>query len=439
MIDTTCLVEPDAKSTDAAIAQAQWDWLAKDLAAARSARHIFIFMHHPLWQDGGYWQKLRPMLDPARTTLFAGHTHRLEYREVDGVACNTLSVTAAKTKGDISLGEFQMYAFVTVDAGRPAVTYLPVGSALPLDAPDAAAQAIAQDALNEATLSGVPTSGGRTTLRLVNKTMYPMTCELNWIAQSADIAKIPTPKESLTLPAGSTTIRTYDFQAISVGQTSPKLEISYTYMLNKKPRSASRQIPLAVLAEYPVTPDGKPALGPNPQIDTPRPATTTAAPAAPSLHATYDANNLYIDVSAVDGKILTQGSDPWQRDGIEIFWDARAADQQDDQFAGTCRQLLIPVPEEGKPAVVYTNPKDKALASAVTAECIRGKSGYRIITTIPLASIGEDFRPAPGNSLRMDVYQDNKDKPDADPDTVSVSGSTESSRTTAHYIFVKFK
>jgi hypothetical protein len=439
VIDTTCLVEPEAITADAAIARAQWDWLAKDLAAAKSARHTFIFMHYPLWLEDGIWPKLRAMVDPAKTTLFAGHTHRLEYREVDGVACNTLAVTAAQTKGDRSLGEFQMYAFVTVDAGKPTVTYLPVGSALPLNAPDVAAQAIAQGAVDEATLSSIPVSGGKATLRLANHTKYAMKCELNWLAPASDLAKIPTPKESLTLPVGGTEIRTYDFPAIAAGQAVPKLEIKYSYTLNKILRSAGRQIPLAVLAEYSAKPSGKPALGLTPQIDAPHTDVKAKAHAMPTFNVTYDAKNLYVDISAVDGKILTQGSAPWQKDGVEIFWDPRPADQQDGQFAGPCRQLLIPVPEEGKPAIVFTNPKDDALASAATAECIRGQAGYRIIATIPLTSIGKDFMPTPGQSLRMDVFQDNKDTPEADPDTFSVSGNTESSRKTAHYVFVKFE
>ena len=186
VIDTTCMIEPKARTPEAPLAGAQWAWLAKDLAAAKGARHTFLLMHHPLWRYSSVWEKLRPMLDPARVTLFAGHTHNLDYSEIDGVPCHTLSVTAAKTSGERARGSFQMYAFVTVDAGRPAVTYMPVGSALPLNAVDLAAEAIAQSAMEDAAMSTLGVSGGRTTLRLSNTSKYPMSCDLRWSGSAAD-------------------------------------------------------------------------------------------------------------------------------------------------------------------------------------------------------------------------------------------------------------
>ena len=438
VIDTTCMIEPKARTPEAPLAGAQWAWLAKDLAAAKGARHTFLLMHHPLWRYSSVWEKLRPMLDPARVTLFAGHTHNLDYSEIDGVPCHTLSVTAAKTSGERARGSFQMYAFVTVDAGRPAVTYMPVGSALPLNAVDLAAEAIAQSAMEDAAMSTLGVSGGRTTLRLSNTSKYPMSCDLRWSGSAADLKAMTQPAETISLSPSGTAERTFEFPAFAGTDSLPKLQLTYSYTINKRLRSATREVPLPVVQEYFATPEGKPELTKTTAMDIlPRPSGTIPAP--PNWRVTYDKQNLYVDVTAVDEKIVTEGKEPWQRDGIEIFWDPRPADQQDGPFAGDCRQVLLAVPDDGEPVKVQTNPKDGGLVEAVKAECLRGKAGYRIIATIPLASIAKDFTPGPGKSLRMDLYQDDKNAPDGQLTVTSVSGKPESSRKTAHYVIVRFK
>lgn len=432
VIDTTPLAEPKAVVREEALAADQWAWLAKDLAAARTARHTFVFMHHPLWRYAGAWAKLRAMVDPARTTLFAGHTHKLDYREVDGVPCHTLAVTAAKAGGDRALGDFQMYAHVTVDAGSPAIAYMPLGSAMPLNVVDLAAEAVGKSVLDAATLSTVSVRGGNTMLLLTNSSKCEMACGLRWAGPADDLKQLPAPTETLTLVPGGMAARTYDFKSLSGGESLPALGLTYSYTLNKKPRKASRDLPLPVAMEIPVAKEGKPAMGKAPQMDG-----VKTPPIAWRL--TYDEQNLYVDVSAADEKILTDAKEPWQRDGIEIFWNPRPADQRDGPFQGDCRQLLIPVPGDGQPAVVYTNPKDGALSKAVTAECLRGKAGYRILATVPLSAIAKDFKPAPGQSLRMDVYVDNIDDAKSPSKVIALSGKAESSRQTRHYIFATFK
>lgn len=124
VIDTTCMVE---NKNEADLVAAQWEWLAKNLAAARGSEHVFVFMHYPLWRRDAEWKKLRAMVDPAKTTMFAGHTHELKYSEVDGIACHTLAVTAVKINKPCPAATYQMFAYVTVDAGKPTVAYIPVG------------------------------------------------------------------------------------------------------------------------------------------------------------------------------------------------------------------------------------------------------------------------------------------------------------------------
>ena len=133
VMDSTALVI----GQDKALAEAQWAWLSADLGAAnRTARHIFIFEHHPLDVKAA-WSKILPMLDPAKTTIFAGHEHQLSYRKFDGVAIYVLGPTGARLDTvDRAQGLVQMFAEVSVDQGRPTIAMIPIREIMPHDAVD---------------------------------------------------------------------------------------------------------------------------------------------------------------------------------------------------------------------------------------------------------------------------------------------------------------
>lgn len=117
----------------------QLDWLKADLQAHRSAPHIFVFLHKPLWdyeEGASNWnQEVHPLLAKHRVrAVFAGHWHIYRaYEPRDGVAYFITGGGGAEIEGnDPAAGEFHHhmsvsvrdsevnYAVVTAGAVRPA-------------------------------------------------------------------------------------------------------------------------------------------------------------------------------------------------------------------------------------------------------------------------------------------------------------------------------
>lgn len=437
VLDTTCMVET---KTEGELVAAQWDWLAKDLATTARSKHVFVFMHFPLWSRPVEWGKLRAMIDTAKTTMFAGHTHVLNHCVVDGVDCHTLCVTAVKLdSSSLAEGTFQMYAHVTVDGGEPTVAYVPVGQVLAPTVLDDAAEALLKAQIDQAVLTTVSAKGGPTTLYMVNTSKYEVTCAVQWLPATGDLKRILPPAESLKLAAGAQASRSFDFPAGS-GGTLPRAKLEYKCTLMGKLQTATREVPIPVVQEIKALRIENAAVdGKLDEWKDLAPVRPDGGPASPRYRIAYDDQNLYLAADVSDPAIIIDGKQPWERDGIEIFWDPRQGEKQSGPFAGDCRQLLIPVPPEGQSATVFTNPDDKALAGAVKAACLRTKSGYSTEVAIPFSAIAKDFKPAPGRSLRMDLYVDDVSKPKGDVTVLPLSGKPESSRQTAHYVIVKFE
>lgn len=116
------------------IARAQWEWLKTDLAAARGAKHTFIFAHHPLWKTGTGRALLVRLVDAKRTTVFCGHWHAQSYGVEFGVPCFVLGPSAVRVlEPDRQAGTFQLFAHVTVDGAKVSICLVPVGEILPPD------------------------------------------------------------------------------------------------------------------------------------------------------------------------------------------------------------------------------------------------------------------------------------------------------------------
>ena len=85
--------DPDAQR----MSPEQFSWLEKTLKQAKDADHIFLFLHHPRWLEGGYgedWQRVHRLLAEAGNVraVFAGHIHRMRYDgPQDGIEYVTLA------------------------------------------------------------------------------------------------------------------------------------------------------------------------------------------------------------------------------------------------------------------------------------------------------------------------------------------------------------
>lgn len=96
-IDTNCI-----KDGDAAAEEEQWTWLSGELRKARSARHIFVFIHCPVVRETldepeDYFnfsipqreRYLRLFKDAGVDAVFAGHTHCPYHTTIDGISLYT--------------------------------------------------------------------------------------------------------------------------------------------------------------------------------------------------------------------------------------------------------------------------------------------------------------------------------------------------------------
>ena len=108
-------------------AEEQFAWLATDLAAAKDAKHVFMFFHYPAWQDDvPFWNRLVAMVDPAKTSVYTGHWHEHFSCKPAGIQSYVMGVTGAEAGGGIDIGQARMIAHVAVTDGKPRMLILPV-------------------------------------------------------------------------------------------------------------------------------------------------------------------------------------------------------------------------------------------------------------------------------------------------------------------------
>jgi hypothetical protein len=115
----------------------QFTWLAETLDAAADAEHIFVFLHHPRWQGGGYgndWARVHALLAEAGnvSAVFAGHVHRMSYDGlVDGIEYVTLATTGGHQSGFVpGAGYLHHFDIVTVRGDEIGLAAVPVGGVI---------------------------------------------------------------------------------------------------------------------------------------------------------------------------------------------------------------------------------------------------------------------------------------------------------------------
>jgi len=115
--------------------KAMMDFAIDDIQKNKDARHIFIFMHRPLWVDSKRWEPIETALKGAKATVFGGHWHRLIYERRGDI---TYVVTGATGAGitDIplpQLGRFHHFALVSVEGSEANIAVIRPGNIFPED------------------------------------------------------------------------------------------------------------------------------------------------------------------------------------------------------------------------------------------------------------------------------------------------------------------
>lgn len=437
---------------DSAAGKTQLQWLRQDLSGARSARHIFVFVHHPLFEGEPVGKDVLAVVDPKRTTFFSGHWHTMSSATLNGMPYYVIGSTATYSYGDsLERGIYRQFDFVTVEQGSPTIAVVPVGHILPPDWIDETVEKSLEGALTNMSLTTMPATGGESTFSLVNDSSLEMVYQFTWNGQEKWLDPRTMRSETIKVaPKGSIT-RTYRVPSVPENEPFPQLEVQCRFTVKGKDRTGVRRLTLPVAQELvarrlAVTVDGKLdewagtrawAINRVPGFEVV--SSADAAGNGGSVRVAYDDQNFYLAIKVRDNRVLTQGREPWQPDGVEIFWDPRPASEQKGPFRLPCRQLLLPVPPEGKPVEVFTNPLDPVLAKAVRVQIVRDGEGYVVEAAIPLSSIAKDFVAGPGKSLRIDISMNDRDTPMGKSTQRTLSGCFGPSRQTDKYCPVKFE
>ncbi|MCA9260150.1 MAG: metallophosphoesterase, partial [Planctomycetales bacterium] len=125
--------EPNAQK----MSPAQFEWLERTLEKAKDAEHVFLFLHHPRWLEGGYgtdWRRVHKLLADAGNVriVFAGHIHHMRYDGPrDGIEYVTLATVGGEQQALSSrAGYLHHYHVVTVRKQQIAMACLPVGEVM---------------------------------------------------------------------------------------------------------------------------------------------------------------------------------------------------------------------------------------------------------------------------------------------------------------------
>jgi predicted phosphodiesterase len=119
---------------DCSIGPDQVRFALEDLERSKAARHTFVFIHVPVWEDANNadWGQIEAALGNRPHTVFAGHTHRLTFERRDGsryfIVATTRGMEPLRAEDKIpQLGLFPHYTQVTVDGGAVRVALIEPG------------------------------------------------------------------------------------------------------------------------------------------------------------------------------------------------------------------------------------------------------------------------------------------------------------------------
>ncbi len=417
----------------------QLAWLEKDLAAAKDAKHVFVFYHNPAWNSEQVWPRLRPLLPPGKTTIFNGHTHTLGYNETDaGVKTYVLGPTGTNSSGDRLAGRYRMFAHVTVDRGTPTVALIPVDELLPSDY----AAFVTNVRTLSAGISSVPISveGGRFKLRQSNPLPVAMTVDAQWEAEGWDIS--PTDAKFSIKPS-ATAVK--EFSLIPKSPRPPRPSISVTYAFTnpytKKQAQVQQKVALGTYATITIPRisglkvDGKlddfASVPPLRIGDRTRVFAEVRGWSGPDdntleLRVATDGERLFLAADVTDDQIRIEHF-PWRNDSLLFSWDARPPTKRTGaKGEGTGRVRLV-VPREGEPVEPvwpsWAWPKEQPTPKGVRAVCKRRTGGYVYEWSIPLGQLGEGASAASGETMLLDVVCVDRDIVGGRPTVTSMNAS----------------
>ena len=162
--------ESKSPQTAAVAEKAMMEFAVADIQEHKDARHIFIFMHRPIWVDARRWRPIETALQGAKATVIGGHWHRLMYERRDDITYIVIGATGAGLREFPlpKLGRFHHFAFVSVEGREAEVAVVRPGSILPQDiSPRELHERVRASMVRTRPEMPIPTAEGRVAGRIV--------------------------------------------------------------------------------------------------------------------------------------------------------------------------------------------------------------------------------------------------------------------------------
>jgi hypothetical protein len=197
---------------------AQFEWLDRTLETARSAQHVFVFVHHPRWLSeryGGDWERVHRRLvqNGNVRAVFGGHIHRMRYDgKQGGIEYFTLATVGGQQEGYADrAGYLHQYHLVSVRPEGIHLAAYPVGAVLdPRAVTGALSEAVETLArLPPPRLSALPAPGadgrwyGETRARIQNPSSLPLELRLSVDSQDPEWLLAPGHQHARLEPGAS--------------------------------------------------------------------------------------------------------------------------------------------------------------------------------------------------------------------------------------------
>lgn len=437
---------------DKAFAAKQFAWLEKDLRKADKSEHLFVFYHHPLWNDKELWPQLAKLLPKDKTTIINGHWHSLNYSNVDGIPAYGLASTSSNsdTTGPANT---RMFGYVSVDRGKPTIAFIPIEQIKPAGF---AAEAMAMtDTIRSAGTTEVAADGGEVTLAPKNATDKPVKIAYAW--KSPDWTVEPATAAVTVAPKASAKA-VFKLTPKSKTAANPVLTTDFAFA-DSQSVHADQAVPVSRAAQLGKLPADAKVDGKLDKWSTVRPteindshlafengaAWKGAGDSSAKLWSGLAGEKLVFAIDVTDDQIVTDRENPWEEDGVEICWDVRPSDKKESALTEGSGQLAVVVGDKDGPPkkFVWIPASQYGLETPASIQCFtrRAEKGYVIEMAIPFRELGlNGGTAASAGEIGLAVCLDDLDTSGGDQlKRFSTTGTGEFYRDTTGYARLKTK
>ncbi|UCH33367.1 MAG: metallophosphoesterase [Armatimonadota bacterium] len=396
----------------------QFQWLSDRLAQGERPRHVFLFMHAPMFRAEAAWEPIHLLLRrfPVRA-VFAGHEHIYCYDERDGIRYVITGGAGAPLRDPPERGGFYHYVIANVRGDEISLAVVREGAMLPpecvlrgeFDLTNEMLAAIAAPEI-DAPVGECAVVAGEAELRNPGDEVWDGVARWRasggWLIEPEQVGFSLAPGENARIAftvhvPGPLPARyplpelTVDY-ATDAGRTLSFAKPVRLRSLLSCPRADGFD---GVKTPVPVTP---------PDFFRPVPDDLSA-----SVQLRWDAQALHVLVAVVDDirRHEHYGDDLWEGDSIQVFFDMAADGNARDRQADD-HEFCAGRGARGAEVWRYAGPGAGAAAENVTCEISEDATGRTYALVIPWAEL-KPFEPKPGATFGFSLVVNDDDGFDA--------------------------